>query len=160
MRLAEFPQFRAQTSRSPANYKLQPYILQHELDLAEAIEIPVTIQKRARRPLYPLNLRANGDGWNPTYAAGQGITVWYDGSDPRRSAQGPTATLIPDIEVVTVEMLTMAGELRAAFQYTTYGAKTISNAQIIAALGAETDFVLRAWFEGGGAVPWNQTPSP
>ena len=30
------------------------------------------------------------------------------------------------------------------------GAQSITNTQIVAALGAETDFVLRAWFESAG----------
>jgi hypothetical protein len=148
IRRADLPHFLA--SRSPVNYKLQPFILQHELDLASIAPLPFTLAYRARRPFYPLNLRVNGDGRTPTYGAGAGVSVNWDRTDPRRAVQGPTAVLVPAIERTVVELLTVGGVLRETFTYPATGPQTITNAQIVAALGAETDFVLRAWFEAAG----------
>jgi hypothetical protein len=148
IRRADLPHFVA--SRSPANHKLQPFILQHELDLASAMVIPVTLQYRVRRPLAPINLRVNGDGRTPTYGTGAGVSVNWDRTDPRRVVQGPTAVLVPAIDRTVVELLTGGGVLKETFSFLATGPQTITNAQIIAALGAETDFVLRAWFESAG----------
>jgi hypothetical protein len=130
--------------------KLQPFTLQHERDLASITPLPFTLAYRARRPLYPLNLRVNGDGRTPTYAAGAGVSVNWDRSDPRRNAEGPTETLTPAISRTVVELLTVGGVLKETFAFPAAGPQTITNAQIVAALGAETDFVLRAWFESAG----------
>ena len=148
IRRADLPHFLA--SRSPVNYKLQPFILQHELDLASATAIPVTLQYRVRRPLAPINLRVNGDGRTPTYGAGAGVSVNWDRTDPRRAAHGPTAVLVPAIDRTVVELLTVGGVLKETFAFAPIGPQTITNAQIVGALGAETDFVLRAWFESAG----------
>jgi hypothetical protein len=148
IRRADLPHFLA--SRSPVNYKLQPFILQHELDLASATAIPVTLQYRVRRPLLPINLRVNGDGRTPTYGTGTGVSVSWDRTDPRRTVQGPTAVLVPAIDRAVVELLTVGGVLKETFAFPATGPQTITNAQIVAALGAETGFVLRAWFESAG----------
>jgi hypothetical protein len=148
IRRVDLPHFLA--SRSPVNYKLQPFILQHELDLASATAIPVTLQHRVRRPLAPINLRVNGDGRTPTYGTGAGVSVNWDQSDPRRNTEGPTETLTPAISRTVVELLTVNGVLKETFSFPATGPQTITNAQIVAALGAETDFVLRAWFESAG----------
>jgi hypothetical protein len=148
IRRADLPHFQA--SRSSVNYKLQPFILQHELDLASATAIPVTLEHRVGRPLAPINLRVNGDGRTPMYAAGVGVSVNWDQSDPRRNTEGPTETLTPAISQTVVELLTTGGVLKETFSFPATGPQTITNAQIVAALGAETDFVLRAWFESAG----------
>ena len=49
-----------------------------------------------------------------------------------------------------VELLTTGGVLKEMFGFSASGPQTITNAQTVAALGAETDFVLRAWFEAAG----------
>jgi len=150
VRLNDLARFPHRTSRPSTNYKLQPFILQHEIDLANATAIPVTLQYRVRRPLAPINLRVNGDGRTPTYGAGAGVTVNWDQTDPRRTVQGPTAVLVPSIDRTVVELLTVGGVLKETFTFPATGAQTINNVQIVAALGAETDFVLRAWFESAG----------
>ena len=49
-----------------------------------------------------------------------------------------------------IELRTTGGELKGTFEFSGWtGPKTITNAQIVAALGAQTDFRLRAWFERG-----------
>jgi hypothetical protein len=138
-----------QASGAYVNF-VQPFILQHELDLASATAIPVTLQHRVRRPLAPINLRVNGDGRTPTYGTGAGISVNWDRTDPRRAVQGPTAVLVLAIDRTVVELLTLGGVLKETFSFPATGPQTITNAQIVAALGAETDFVLRAWFESAG----------
>jgi hypothetical protein len=130
--------------------KLQPFTLQHERDLASITPIPFTLQYRGRRPLYPLNLRVNGDGRTPTYATGAGVSVNWDRSDPRRNAEGPTETLTPAISRTVVEILTPGGVLKQTLYFAPTGPQTITNTQIVAALGSEADFKLRAWFESAG----------
>jgi hypothetical protein len=46
-------------------FKLQPFLLQSEYDLALVDPLPITLQRRAYLPLAPLNLRVFGDGHNP-----------------------------------------------------------------------------------------------
>ena len=58
--------------------------------------------------------------------------------------------LTPAISRTVVELLTVGGVLKQTFAFAPTGPQTITNAQITAALGAETDFVLRAWFESAG----------
>ena len=75
VRLTDLARFPHRTSRPSTNYKLQPFTLQHERDLASIAPLPFTLSYRARRPLYPLNLRVNEDGRTPSYGAGAGISV-------------------------------------------------------------------------------------
>jgi hypothetical protein len=150
VRLTDLARFPHRTSRPSTNYKLQPFTLQHERELAGITPLPFTLAYRARRPLCPLNLRVNGDGRTPTYGAGAGVIVSWDQSDPRRNAEGPTQTLAPAISRTVVELLTVGGVLKQTLYFAPTGPQTITNAQITAALGAETDFVLRAWFESAG----------
>jgi hypothetical protein len=84
------------------------------------------------------------------YGTGMGVSVNWDPSDPRRNAEGPTETLTPAISRTVVELLTVGGVLKQTFAFSATGPQTITNAQIIAALGAESDVVLRAWFESAG----------
>ena len=142
-------------TRSPwpapsTNYKLQPLTLQHQRDLASITPIPFTLAYRARRPLYPLNLLVNGDGWTPTYGSGERVTLHWDRSDPRRNAERPTESLTPAISRTVVELLTVGGVLKQTFTFAPTWPQTITNTQIVAALGSETDFVLLAWFESTG----------
>jgi len=129
IRRTDLPHFLA--SRSPVNYKLQPFILQHELDLASATAIPVTLKHRVRRPLAPINLRVNGDGRTPTYGTGAGVSVNWDRTDPRRAVQGPTAVLVPAIDRTVVEMLALGGVLKETFTFPATGPQTITNADQI-----------------------------
>jgi hypothetical protein len=150
VRLNDLARFPHRTSRPSTNYKLQPFTLQHERDLASITPLPFTLAYRARRPLHPLNLRVNGDGRTPTYGAGAGVSVNWDRSDPRRNTEGPTEPLTPAISRTVVELLTVGGVLKQTLYFAPTGPQTITNTQIVAALGAETDFRLRAWFESAG----------
>ncbi len=56
------------------------------LDLSDAPEIDLTLINRTARPLEPLNLRVNGVGANPTYAAGANVLIEWDAASWRRHA--------------------------------------------------------------------------
>jgi hypothetical protein len=132
-------------------FKLQPYLLQTEFDLADVDPLPLTLQKRAFLPLPPSNLRVAGDGYNPTYGTGGDIVADWDVSWYRSSEEPVTKTLVPDIDQTVLEVWTMGEVLAGTFTFSgASGPKTITNAQLVTELGSETDFKLRAWFVRGG----------
>jgi hypothetical protein len=132
-------------------FKLQPFLLQSEFDLAEVDRVSITLQKRACRPLAPLNLRVAGDGYNPTYGTGADIVADWDKSWYRSSEDPVTKALAPEIDQTVFEVWTMGEVLAGTFEFSDgAGPKTIANAQLIAALGTETDFRLRAYFVRSG----------
>jgi hypothetical protein len=138
---------------SPPNktFKLQPFLLQSEFDLAEVDATSITLQKRAFRPLAPLNLRVAGDGYNPTYVTGGDIVADWDKSWHRSSEDTVTKVLSTDIDKTALEVLTTGDVLKGTFEFSGgTGPKTITNAQLVAALGSETDFKLRAYFVRSG----------
>jgi hypothetical protein len=105
------------------------------------------VQERAYRPLAPLNLRVAGDGYNPTY----GTVADCDRSWYRSSEEPVTQVLAPEIDQTVLEVRTMGGVLAGTFEFSGgTGPKTITNAQLVAALGSEIDFRLRAWFVRSG----------
>ena len=62
-----------------------------------------------------------------------------------------TKVLSPDIEQTVLEILTTGEVLKGTFEFSGgSGPRTISIAQLVAALGSETDFKLRAWFARSG----------
>jgi hypothetical protein len=132
-------------------YKLQPFLLQSEYDLALVTPVSMTLQQRAYRPMAPLNLRVAGDGNNPTYATGSDIVVEWDAAANRSSEDPDTKVLNPDIHQTVLEVLTTGDVLKGTFEFSGgSGPRTITNAQLVAALGSETDFKLRAWFVRSG----------
>jgi hypothetical protein len=132
-------------------FKLQPFLLQSEFDLAQVDAVTITLQKRAYRPLAPLNLRVAGDGYNPTYSSGSDIVANWDRSAKRSSQDPVTQALAPDIDGTTLEVLTTGDVLKGTFEFSGgTGPKTITNAQLVAALGSESDFKLRAYFVRSG----------
>ncbi|MCL4180630.1 MAG: hypothetical protein KJ072_23145 [Verrucomicrobia bacterium] len=132
-------------------FKLQPFLLQSEFDLALVDLTSITLQKRAYRPLAPLNLRVADDGWNPTYGTGADIVADWDKAANRSSEDPVTKVLSPDIDQTVLEVLTTGDVLKGTFEFSGgTGPKTITNAQLVAALGSETDFKLRAWFVRSG----------
>jgi hypothetical protein len=132
-------------------FKLQPFLLQSEFDLALVDPQPITLQRRAYLPLAPLNLRVFGDGHNPTYETGAAIVVDWDQSASRSSADPVTKVLSSDIDKTALEVLTTDGALQGTFEFPGgNGPRTITNAQLVGALGSETDFKLRAWFVRSG----------
>jgi hypothetical protein len=132
-------------------FKLQPFLQQSEYDIALVDPLTITLQGRAFRPLAPLNLRVFGDSYNPTYATGADIVVDWDQAASRSSADPVTRELNPEIDQTVLEVLTTDDVLKGTFEFSGgNGPQTITNAQLIAALGSETDFKLRAWFVRSG----------
>jgi hypothetical protein len=132
-------------------FKLQPFLLASEYDLALVDPNPITLQRRAFRLLAPLNLRVAGDGYNPTYGTGGDIVADWDKAANRSSEDPVTKVLSPDINQTVLEILTTGGVLKGTFEFSGgNGPQTITNAQLVAALGSETDFKLRAWFVRSG----------
>jgi hypothetical protein len=132
-------------------FKLQPFLQQSEYDLALVDPLTITLQERAFRPLAPLNLRVFGDGWNPTYEAGSDIVADWDQAASRSTADPVTRVLNPEIDQTVLEVLTTDNALQATFEFSGgNGPRTITNGELVAALGSETDFKLRAWFVRSG----------
>jgi hypothetical protein len=132
-------------------FKLQPFLLQSEYDLALVNPLPITLQRRAYLPLAPLNLRVFGDGYNPTYETGADIVADWDQAAIRSSAEPVTTVLSPDIDKTALEVLMTGNVLVGTFEFPGgNGPRTITNGELVAALGSETDFKLRAWFVRSG----------
>lgn len=57
----------------------------------------------------------------------------------------------PDVDKTALEVLTTGDVLKGTFEFSGgSGPKTITNAQLVVALGSETDFKLRAYFMRSG----------
>jgi hypothetical protein len=138
-------------SQTGKTFKLQPFLLQCEFELAEVDPVTITLQKRAYRPLVPINLRVAEDGYNPTYGNGADIIADWDKLATRSSEDPVTKVLSPDIDKTVLEVLTTGNRLKGTFEFSGgSGPKTITNAQLVSALGGETDFKLRAYFARSG----------
>jgi hypothetical protein len=62
-----------------------------------------------------------------------------------------TKVLSPDIDKTALEVLTTRDALQGTFEFPGgNGPRTITNTQLVAALGSETDFKLRAYFVRSG----------
>lgn len=134
-----------------ATFKEQPYLLAQELDLATCPEIAVTIQRRAQRPAAPSNLRVNEDGAHPTYASGQDIPINWTQTSELRYGFNVTQNLACRADAVALQVLTTGGTLKGEIAFAgNTGPVTITNAQLVALLGAETDFKLRAFYSLAG----------
>jgi len=100
------------------------------------------------RPLAPANLKVNGDGHAPTYSSGQGIEVSWTVTDKRRCLVDPLQAMAPEITTTVLEIRVLDDTLKATLSFGgSASPQTITNAQIVAALGGEVSFRLRAYFE-------------
>ena len=140
-------------------WKFQAELLGVTTDLAGAGVYQITSTARAYLPLVPINLTVNGDGHCPTYGTGESVVVDWDMASPLRNLHpveedcpshfaDATKLQILDVTTDTVQWETT---------FPTTGNATISNATILAALGAETDFVIRAWNQRAGLNSTNHT---
>jgi hypothetical protein len=85
------------------------------------------------------------------FAAGQDIVAACDLSACRTDQDPVTEALAPAIGRTVLEVLTTGDVLRGTFTFEGATApRTITSAQLVAALGSETDFKLRAWFDRSG----------
>lgn len=133
-------------------FKFQPELLGIGADLSAASEYDAVSTARSYRPLAPLNLTANGDGHFPTYATGTDVTVDWDQSSVLRSITPAEEDCADNFTEATVlQLLDTATEtVQATISIpTATGPYTLTNAAIQAAMGGETDFILRAYNQRG-----------
>ncbi|MBX3744121.1 MAG: hypothetical protein KF833_02325 [Verrucomicrobiae bacterium] len=134
-----------------ARFKEQPYLLAHELDLATCPAIEVQIQKRAQRPAAPTNLRVFEDGAHPTYTTGQDIAVNWTPTSELRFGFNVVQNLECRADATVVQVLTTGGTLKGELAFAgNTGAATITNPQLVALMGTEADFKLRAFYSLAG----------
>jgi hypothetical protein len=132
-------------------FRIQPFLLQNELPIADCPALVYTLGARAYRPLAPANLAVNGDGHAPTYGTGANIVASWTLTDENRPLVPVTDVLTPTIPKTVLEVLDLAGTLKGTFVFAgATSPRTITNAQLVAALGSETSFELRAWFQRNG----------
>lgn len=104
---------------------------------------------RALRPLGPANLTANGDGAHPTYATGQDVTLDWTLTSEARAGSDPEVDLECRADPCVLELWAGA-VLKATLTVSREGPCTLTTAALIAALGSETDFTVRAYLALGG----------
>jgi hypothetical protein len=107
------------------------------------------ILRRALRPLGPANLTANGDDVAPTYSTGQDVVLDWDLTSEDRDEAEPEVHLECRADQAILE-LWAGGILKATLYVNRAGPYTLTNAALVAALGAETDFTVRAYVALGG----------
>ncbi|MCP5517104.1 MAG: hypothetical protein H7A45_07605 [Verrucomicrobiales bacterium] len=140
-------------------WKFQAELLGVTTDLAGAGVYTITSTARAYLPLAPINLTVNGDGHCPTYAGGESVVADWDMASPLRNLH-PVEEDCPSnfADATKLQILDVATEtVQWAATFPTTGNATISNATILAALGSEVDFILRAWNQRAGLNSINHT---
>jgi hypothetical protein len=92
--------------------KFQPRFGQAEVPLGDVDPTNMTPIGRSYRPLAPLNLKANGDGYSPTYAAGADVIVTWANTHRERSILGRPVmdTFTTDVEAIKLEIRNLAGD--------------------------------------------------
>ncbi len=130
-------------------FKVQTHLLQRELGLSDAPEIPYLFTRRAGRPLGPENLQAQGDGVAPTYRSGDAITLTWTLTSEDRTEVEPTVAVLSTADQCVLE-LWAGGVLKGTLYADERPPYTIPNAVLIARLGAEITFTLRAYLSRAG----------
>ena len=129
-----------------ASFKEQPYLLAQELGLAPCPGIAVTIQKRAQRPAAPTNLRVFEDGAHPSYTSGEDIVVNWTPTSELRFGFNVAQNLECRADATVLQVLTTGGTMKGELAFAgNTGPVTITNAELVALLGSETDFKARAF---------------
>ncbi|NLH72894.1 MAG: hypothetical protein GX456_07555 [Verrucomicrobia bacterium] len=129
--------------------KVQPRLLHRNVGLADVLKITHTVQRRALRPLGPANLTANADGVSPVYWSGQDIELDWDLTSESRVGSDPEVDLECRADACVLE-LWAGGVLKVTLTVGRDGPFTLANAELVAALGSETDFTVRAYLALGG----------
>ena len=135
------------------SWKAQPELFGHAADLALSPPNDITLYGRSYRPFAPINLRAFDDGVAPIYTTGQDITVNWDMTSPVRcntpageDLTGHTFADAVKLQILDPGTMAVVGE----WSVSTTGPATITNAALVAALGSEISFILRAYSQRGG----------
>jgi hypothetical protein len=116
-------------------FRLQPFLLQSEFDLALVDPISITLQKRAYRRQAPLNVHVAGDGYNPYYGTGADIVADWDKAANRSSEDPVTKVLSPDTDQAVLEVRTTGDALEGTFESSAgSGLRTSSNRSVGSAL--------------------------
>jgi hypothetical protein len=129
--------------------KVQPRLLYRNVSLADVLKITHTVQRRALRPLGPANLTANGDGAHPTYSTGQNVVLDWTLTSEARAGSDPEVDLECRADACVLELWAGA-VLKATLTVGREGPYTLTNTALVAALGGETDFTVRAYLALGG----------
>jgi len=129
--------------------KVQPRLLHREVSLADVAKITHAIQRRSLRPLGPANLSANGDGAHPTYGTGQNVVLDWTLTSEARAGSDPEVDLECRADACVLELWAGA-VLKATLTVNREGPHTLTNAALVAVLGSETDFTVRAYLALGG----------
>ncbi|MCZ7636587.1 MAG: hypothetical protein M5U12_11525 [Verrucomicrobia bacterium] len=94
-------------------------------------------------------MTANGDGVAPTYSTGQDVVPDWDLTSEGRDEAEPEVDLECRADQAVLEL--WAGAVLMGTLYVNRaGPYTLTNAALVAALGAETDFTVRAYLALGG----------
>jgi hypothetical protein len=124
-----------------AVFKLQTVNGVGESDLASALRKDKAITGLVYKSTTPTNLRVNSDGQNPSYSTGQGITIDWTltaaGRDLYQARLLKFSTLLEFLD----GGLNVLGTQTLADGVATL---TLSNGQLVAILGSEVSFTLRA----------------
>jgi hypothetical protein len=146
VQLGDLPLFEwdAPAGVTEVGLKVQPRMLHQEVSLADVAKITQPILRRAFRPLGPANLTANGDGANPTYATGQDVILDWTLTSEARADTEPEVDIESRADQAVLE-LWAGGVLKATLYVERQGPYTLTNAALATALGAETDFTVRAY---------------
>jgi hypothetical protein len=124
--------------------KLQTYSRSGVSDLATAYawEQPVVGSIYASIP--PKNLLVQGDGQNPYYTTGTGVTIDWTVTEPGRDFYEPELLKISTVLQFLDLALVVLGTVKVDAGIST---KTLTNGELVAILGGEVSFMLRAWTE-------------
>lgn len=91
------------------------------------------------------------DGAHPTYTTGHDITVNWTPTSELRFGFNVAQNLECRADGTVLQVLTAGGTLKGEIAFSgNAGPVTIPNAQLVALLGAETDFALRAVYSLAG----------
>lgn len=130
------------------SFKLQPIVLGSGYDLSEIDPVSATYTDRAKRHWKPRELTVNGTRWyagNASYSTGADIEVdWTPVNRNGALWEGDLSDLWW-IEIRTLDDVVTATYTAAADDT----ALTVTNAQLVAALGSETDFKVRIYARQG-----------
>lgn len=136
-------------------FKVQPRLFYYRLPLALCNEIDMTLIQRAQRPAAPANLMANGDGWCPTWSTGQDVEFSWTQTSEERCITDATLAAPCRADRVLVDVLSGGAVVGSWTFDDPVGPVTLTNIQLVAALGSEKTFELRAWFQAGQFVSEN-----
>lgn len=124
--------------------KLQTYGKSGFSDLATAFFWEEEVVGNIYASIPPKNLLVQGDGQNPYYTTGTGVKIDWTLTEPGRDFYEPEL-----LKISTVLQFLDAGHVELGRLSVNAGVatKTLTNGELVAILGGEVTFYLRAWTE-------------